>query len=113
MNTDSPSIVPNLDHEVHLVLDDLGKLGRVYRETDEDGADKETVIRQISDGQFNKPVRVVAFNTNEGWARDVTEDIARELLARAGRAAEPLSVAAAAFVTWATGDDVPGHLVES
>ena len=25
------------------------------------------------------PVRIVAFNTAEGWSRDVTEDIAAEL----------------------------------
>jgi hypothetical protein len=104
-NDDSPSIVPNLDHEVYLVLDDFGKLGRAYRETDENEADKETTIRRIEEGQFNKPIRVVAFNTNEGWARDVTEDIAREMLAQAGRKAEPLGDAAAEFVEWATGDD--------
>jgi hypothetical protein len=37
-------------------------------------------------GQFNNPVRVVAFNTSEGWSRDVSEDVAREVLRRlAGR----------------------------
>jgi hypothetical protein len=39
-NDDSPSIVPNLDHEVYLVLDDFGKLSRAYRETDENEAAK-------------------------------------------------------------------------
>ena len=28
-------------------------------------------------GQYSNPVRVVAFNTEEGWSRDVSEDIAR------------------------------------
>jgi hypothetical protein len=65
------------------------------------------VIRNISDGQYNNPVRVVAFNTAEGWSRDVTEDIAREMLDLASRAAEPLSKPARAFVEWATGEDVP------
>ena len=27
-------------------------------------------------GQYSCPLRVVAFNAAEGWARDVTEDIA-------------------------------------
>ena len=33
----------------------------------------------ILDGQYEDPVRIVAFNTAEGWSRDVTEDIADEL----------------------------------
>jgi hypothetical protein len=34
-------------------------------------------------GQYSHPVRVVAFNTAEGWARDVTEDFARAVLSKA------------------------------
>lgn len=79
---------------------------------DEDHADKANVIRDISDGQYHNPVRVVAFNTAEGWSRDVTEDIAREILDNASRAAEPLSKPAQAFVEWAIGDDVPANLVD-
>jgi hypothetical protein len=30
-------------------------------------------------GQYSDPVRVVAFNTAEGWSRDVTNDFADEL----------------------------------
>ena len=109
----SPPLVPQgFDFETYIVLDDLGKLGRAYREVDEDHADKATVIRDISDGQYSNPVRVVAFNTAEGWSRDVTEDIAREILDLAQRRAEPLSKAAQAFVEWATGDDVPANLMD-
>ena len=32
--------------------------------------------------QYNNPVRVVAFNTLEGWSQDVSEDIAQELRRR-------------------------------
>jgi hypothetical protein len=71
-----------------------------------------TVIKNIIGGQYEKPVRVVAFNTAEGWSRDVTEDIARELLDRAARAAEPLSRSAQAFVEWATGEDAPAKFVD-
>ena len=79
----SPSLVPQgFDVDVYVVLDDFGKLGRSYREIDEEAADKETVIRHLIEGQYNDPVRVVAFNTAEGWARDVTEDIAREIRGR-------------------------------
>jgi hypothetical protein len=38
------------------------------------------------DGQFSNPVRVVAFNTAEGWSRDVSEEIADELRQRLGTA---------------------------
>ena len=107
----SPPLVPQgFDFETYIVLDDLGKLGRAYREVDEDHADKGTVIRDISDGQYSNPVRVVAFNTAEGWSRDVTEDIAREMIEQASRRAEPLSKPAQAFVEWATGEELPVHL---
>ena len=60
----SPPLVPQgFDFETYIVLDDLGKHGRAYREVDEEQADKATVIRDISDGQYHNPVRVVAFCT--------------------------------------------------
>ena len=31
------------------------------------------------EGQYHNPVRIVAFNTAEGWSRDVTVEIADEL----------------------------------
>jgi hypothetical protein len=87
----SPSIIPGFDVAVYLVLDDFGKLGRAYRETDEAAADKETIIRNLMEGQYNDPVRIVSFNTAEGWARDVTEDIAAEIRDRAERSGDGLS----------------------
>jgi hypothetical protein len=108
----SPPIVPGFDFETCIVLDDLGKLGRCYRETDEAESDKETIIRNIVSGQYHRPIRIVAFNTAAGWSRDVTEDMAREIIDRAHRKAEPLSKPAQAFVEWATGDDVPANLMD-
>jgi hypothetical protein len=83
----SPSIVPeHIDRDIYLVLDDFGRIGRAWRETDEGGTDRETQIYALLAGEYNHPVRIVAFNTAEGWSRDVTEDIARELRERsAGR----------------------------
>ena len=79
----SPSIAPHgPDQDTYLVLDDFGRIGRAWRETDEDCTDRETLIRELVDGQYSKPVRIVAFNTAEGWARDVTVDIADELRRR-------------------------------
>ena len=112
MRMRSPPLAPGFDFETYVVLDDLGKLGRAYREVDEEYADRATVIRDISNGQYSNPVRVVSFNTAEGWSRDVTEDIAREILDLAHRKAEPLSKSAQAFVEWATGDEVPANLMD-
>jgi hypothetical protein len=82
---------------VYTVLNDFGQLGRAYVETDEATADEQTVINNISDGEYSNPVRVVAFNTAEGWSRDVTEDIAHALLEREARNAD-LSESAKRFV---------------
>ena len=58
----SPSIVPHwADQNTYLVVDDF---------------------RDLVDGQYSKPVRIVAFNFAEGWCRDVTTEIADELRRR-------------------------------
>jgi len=74
---------PHSAENVYLVLDDFAEFGRAYRETDENGADRETVIRQMIEGQFNAPVCVIAFSLGEGWVRDVSAEIAREVDSRA------------------------------
>lgn len=81
----SPSIVPErADHDTYLVVDDFGWIGCVWRETDVGSTDRETLIRALARGEFDKPVRIVAFNTAEGWSHDVTADIAEELHRRCG-----------------------------
>jgi hypothetical protein len=75
-----PSIVPDdEDRDVYLVLEDFGPLGRAWRETDDSETDRATLIRDMLEGQYENPIRIVAFNTAEGWSRDVTEDVANEL----------------------------------
>ena len=80
----SPSIVPGPDDsEIYLLLSDFGvRRGRAWAETDEERTDRESVIRDLLNGQYSDPVRVVAFNTEEGWSRDVSEDIADEIAER-------------------------------
>jgi hypothetical protein len=79
----SPSIVPQgTDQDTYLVLDDFGRHGRAWCETGEEHTDRETLIRHLIEGQYSLPVRIVAFNTAEGWSRDVTDDIANELRKR-------------------------------
>ncbi|MGX1323871.1 hypothetical protein AB7M17_007324 [Bradyrhizobium sp. USDA 377] len=51
-------------------------------ETDEEDADRQTLLDHLMEGQYSNPVRIVAFNTVEGWSRDVTDDIADELRQR-------------------------------
>jgi hypothetical protein len=80
----SPSIAPHgPDQDTYLVLDDFGgRLGWAWRETDADSADRETLIRDLVNGEYSNPVRIVVFNSVEGWCRDVTVDIADELRRR-------------------------------
>jgi hypothetical protein len=83
------SLVPSRDGTVYLVLDDFGAFGRAYRETDPTRADRQTVVANLLAGQYEHPVRVVAFNTAEGWSHDVTAEIARAALLRADHELAP------------------------
>jgi len=78
----APSIIPGADQTVYLVLDDFGELGQVWREMDVEATDLETVITDMLDGQYKNPVWVIGFNVAEGWAGDVSEDIAHEIRRR-------------------------------
>ena len=69
----TPSIVPKSDDQnVCLVLDDLGRLGQVWREADAETTDLETVIADLLDRAYKDPVRVVSFSTAEKWSQDVS-----------------------------------------
>ena len=79
----TPSIIPKSDdQDVYLVVDDLGSYGEVWREVETVATDVETVITAMLRNQYDRPVRVVAFNIHEGWSCDVSEDIAHELRRR-------------------------------
>jgi hypothetical protein len=70
------------DATVYLVVNDFGQFGRAFVETDVAEADRETVIRKFVAGQYSDAIRVVAFNTAEGWSWDASQDIALEVLQR-------------------------------
>jgi hypothetical protein len=77
------SIVPRGDdYVVYLEMDDLGRLGRVWREADFDATDFETVVTDLLEGEYKRQIGILAFNTVEGWARDVSADVAAELRRR-------------------------------
>jgi len=96
--SEAPPLVPVREAfgTVYIVLDDFEHLGRVYR-TDE-ATDADTVVRDLIQGQYNQPVRVVAFNINEGWSRDVSADIARAVAEAARAEDRPLGQATMEFV---------------
>src|SRR5258708_21293764 len=58
----------------------------------------ETIIRNFLSGQYTNALRVVAFNTAEGWSRDVSEDIASEVFERAVDGDDTLSEATKRFI---------------
>jgi hypothetical protein len=72
------SVVPNAkaEHTTYLVL----QYGKVWHELGEGEANETMIAQSINQGQFSRPVRVVAFNTEDGWSRDVTQEIAVKLL---------------------------------
>ena len=79
----TPSIVPGVeDRDVCLVVNDFGRRGGAYCETDVEATDLETVIQDLLNGQYSNPVRVVSFNTAEGWSRDISANVAGELRRR-------------------------------
>ena len=96
----TPSIIPSdNDETVYLVAEDFGKLGRAWREADYDEAtDLETVIQDLLAGQYSNPIRVVAFNTEERWSEDVSEDVAHELRRRCDLQARDLPSSIQDFV---------------
>ncbi|WP_314963942.1 hypothetical protein [Bradyrhizobium cosmicum] len=81
----SPSIVPQsaASHDVYIVLEDFGgRLGRAWSETAEEDGNRSTLLGHLIEGHYFRPARIVAFNTTEGWSRDVTAIIADELRRR-------------------------------
>jgi hypothetical protein len=107
------SLVPDQRQSgtVHMVLEDFGRSGRAWIETDENETDERDIVDAIIDGQFKRPIKIAAFNLDEGWARDVTEDIARAVIDKATAEHRRLGRSAAEFVERATGKDVPADLV--
>lgn len=100
----SPSIVPyGADETVYLVIDRFGANRCADGEIKVERADLETVIRELMSGQFNDPVRVIAFNTLEHWFEDVSAEVATEIQTRCDIDREPLPEHVKDFVERQTG----------
>jgi hypothetical protein len=77
------SMVPyGADQTIYVVMDGLGHRGTFNQEREVERADLETVLADLMSGQFNDPIRVVAFNTLEHWSEDFSTDVAREIQCR-------------------------------
>jgi hypothetical protein len=55
-------------------------------------------VRNMISGEYSDPLRVIALNTVEGWSRDVSEEIAYDVLDRAYDADTTLSAGAKRFI---------------
>jgi hypothetical protein len=76
-------IVPyGADETIYFVVDRFGQRGGLDRETEVERPDVETIVAELMSGRFNDPIRVVAFNTLEHWAKDISAEIAAEIQAR-------------------------------
>ena len=107
MRTQTPLAPREPDVTFHIVLNDFGPLGRAFVETDEAQADEATIVENILSGEYSHPLRVVAFNTAEGWASDVTEDIARVVLSKARSEPRSIGIAAQEFLVRTLGVEAP------
>jgi hypothetical protein len=76
----APSIVPGISSTHYFVLDDFGDYGCLFHERREHETSEDTVIRHLIEGQFQRPLKVLAFNAEEGWSRDVSAEIADKVL---------------------------------
>jgi hypothetical protein len=93
-----PPLNPENDVTVYIVAEDFGDFGRTFRETDIAEADHDTIVRNMISGEYGNPLRIVAFNTVGGWSRDVSGEIAYDLLDRAYDADTTLSAGAKRFI---------------
>jgi hypothetical protein len=72
-------LVPSLNEDVHFVLCNFGLAGLADVETDPAEADVTTIVQNLLHGQYERPMRVIAINAEEGWSRDVSESIAAKV----------------------------------
>jgi hypothetical protein len=75
----STSIVPGVDYDTYLVQ---ARFGRSWCETDVENTNLKSIVARMLDGHFSNPVRVIGFNTAQGWSRDVSAEVAHQLQRR-------------------------------
>ena len=80
-----PSVPYGADETIFVVVENTGS-----PEREVERSDLETVVADLLAGQFEDPVRVLAFNTLEHWSKDLSADVAREIQARCDSDGVPL-----------------------
>jgi hypothetical protein len=63
------------------------------------------MIDDLLTGRYSNPVRVVAYNAGEGWARDVSEDVAWDVVKRAAKEGKSLPTSTRRFVEFYIGSE--------
>jgi hypothetical protein len=91
-------LVRSLQEDLHFVLCDFGRAGLAYVETNPADADATTVVQNLLHGQYERPLRVLALNADEGWARDVSETIAAKVRDVAEHEGRELTMGTTAFI---------------
>jgi hypothetical protein len=86
------------DQTVYLVVDHVHAGAGAIRDAELERIDLETIIGDLMSGQFNDPVRVVAFNTLEHWTKDVSGVVAAEIQSRCDIDGEPVPEHIAEFI---------------
>jgi len=86
------------EQDLHFVLCDFGGSGEAFVEIDPTQADASTIVRNLLDRQYSRPVRVLALNVEEGWVRDVSQVIAAKVRDVARRDGHGLTAGTRAFV---------------
>jgi hypothetical protein len=87
-----------LEQDLHFVLCDFGRSGQAYVETDPTEADASTIVRNLLSGQYDRPVRVLALNVEEGWVRDVSEIVAAKVQDMARHEEQRLTAGTRTFI---------------
>jgi hypothetical protein len=95
---------------MHATTGTPGSSGAAWRETDEGETDFSAVVEDLLTGQYEQPLRVVAFNPVERWSRDASEEIAEELDRRISAEGREVSEALQDFIESHTGRAVGVHL---
>jgi hypothetical protein len=72
--------------------------GLAYVETDPVEADATTIVHNLLHGQYERPLRVLTLNADEGWARDVSEAIAAKVRDAAEHDGRVLTSGTLAFI---------------
>ena len=79
-----PSIVPGSPEDYFIIINQYGRFGTAFAETDLDRANYETTIADLMAGQHSDPLRVIMFNPETNRSVDVSHAIAQEILRRLG-----------------------------